>query len=841
MSAYDYDNFASKNPLALSDPPPMYSNPSFRNVQDAKKVDPSNPSIDSMRSVDTMMDMKAPVFPRYVTNVVDPVQNSLQEYVLFLKYEDLTTKKKGQRLVSLADISTPFTFRKFSTKPLMNPLFHPSPLFGRAAMLTSLLALICFAIPIQNAISNLSSDIIGAAITVLTVLASLGAVSMCYMTLSLSSVVDIERIDDRIRDTRSIFTRLVVTSTFFSSVGSLLLGVLAQIIAKNSSSFTVIGIILMVPSCAFSYFTSYYTNIFAAYRFNRLIHLRRLFEKLDGEVSILDITSFATDNSWRVLNNADDKDFNGSERRYANVAGLIRRNVLYKKLPKENLYVPLEQWAELFERSQILEILHAFQLVGAVSIAVNHAKSTIQSTVKSPSLFNSVVSACTPFRPTSDSLSGTVLFRLNARPPGDYDTFIANMGPSFYHLRKFPHILDHLRIRMARGILMVDKFDLEHRTPASTSLPILNAIMHQSEPFQSIFRDPKETVTIETGYSSTARAQFTSTFIVVYPDIKEAKEIRYGGADLTQPDTLNLAPGMYHPLSSIDDLDILNRVKTMKWKTQKKDEPVKVDVDAKKMSKMSTAEKEKYKQAVREQRAKRLNLLKDYVREKKLRFETSVDAFLNRSMLEFVLASKAHTPVPSCCFQANLKGKSVCPIHHSNAEMNEYASASVSSLNPFKLLNHLARKGAVSRKTSKSSVCPCKNSFFSRSNNRVCDCDENLKESNGILKTSILGRCCPSKKQLDDDDDDLSAFSGDDEEEDLRTALDSIPNALRKDQSLIKDGKLQLTPIDNSTHHSTNQQESVWTKHISTEDGREYYHNSITKESSYDRPPEYID
>ena len=69
---------------------------------------------------------------------------------------------------------------------------------------------------------------------------------------------------------------------------------------------------------------------------NRLRHLRDVvFPLLDGPIDLLDIASGASDNTFISLLYADDRSsLHVPERIHARVGGILRRNVLYKLLPK---------------------------------------------------------------------------------------------------------------------------------------------------------------------------------------------------------------------------------------------------------------------------------------------------------------------------------------------------------------------------------------------------------------------------------------------------------------------------------------------------------------------------
>ena len=65
-------------------------------------------------------------------------------------------------------------------------------------------------------------------------------------------------------------------------------------------------------------------------------------------------------------------------RRPAPVAGAVQRMVLYKLMPSYGTYVPVLDWAEEFERSEVLEIVRLFQLLGANLIEWRHEENPVQ-------------------------------------------------------------------------------------------------------------------------------------------------------------------------------------------------------------------------------------------------------------------------------------------------------------------------------------------------------------------------------------------------------------------------------------------------------------------------------
>jgi len=306
---------------------------------------------------------------------------------------------------------------------------------------------------------------------------------------------------------------------------------------------------------------------------NRLRHLKEaVFPHMDGIVRLLDVTTLASDSSFVVMNNFDDPTA-PVERHVARVAGIARSNTLYKKLPKEQLYVPVADWAAEMERSEITEVLLALQMAGAVVVDFEHKLAASQpASAEGPTgqgikarlvgALSSVIGAVgNKLRRTAglvDPLSGRLLFRLNARPEdATINDVLAEMEAdgTLYHLLRHPNILARLRIRMSRGILLGDKFTLNHYTQDNRTSLGINLMQTASTPPRTVAG------AIDAGYQSNPamrRLQYVTEFCVVYPDVKEGKEGLTGAADLKADGCTDYLPAAsMHPLSGLNSFEML--------------------------------------------------------------------------------------------------------------------------------------------------------------------------------------------------------------------------------------------------------------------------------------------
>jgi hypothetical protein len=342
-----------------------------------------------------------------------------------------------------------------------------------------------------------------------------------------------------------------------------------------------------------------------------------VFPALDGKCWLLEFSSMSADNTFVVLNDLDTMAGDATERKQAAVAGLVRKNLLYRLLPKENVFVPNAQWAAEYERSEVMEVVHMMQLIGAIVVETIHEPMSVQPLVLPPpestgvpsakpktergcassmgcgscvaiadsmleasdgiarvagaaegaptkalsaagdaaaSLAKGAFSAASPSSP----LTGRVIFRNNALPPhSKVSDVVAMLGADFYHIRRMPHLMDRVRLRLSRGLLMADSFELEHRA----SWPAINrmgAFMLQG-PGSLPDRVPiKAKDLIDAGFrDGDERPCFKTRFRVLYPDVNEAKAGLQIGADLPTENLPTFDAGGLHPLAGLASWGLL--------------------------------------------------------------------------------------------------------------------------------------------------------------------------------------------------------------------------------------------------------------------------------------------
>jgi hypothetical protein len=242
-----------------------------------------------------------------------------------------------------------------------------------------------------------------------------------------------------------------------------------------------------------------FCSMLGGYDNNRLKRMRNdIFPQLDGPVHVADINSKEGD-TFEVLNYVDRlKAGQAPERRLIKIAGgVFQRGVLYKKLPKEQVYVPSADWAEEQERSEILEIVTLLQAMGALAVEWEHVKcenqpgmpdlpsdldddATIQQRLKdlmtkAVKCFKIAAAAAASSaakslsdQPHISPLSGKIVFRTNERPPTTIDDLLASLGPEVYHIRSQPAVMRYLNMRMSRGIMSSTYFTTKHLATDST-------------------------------------------------------------------------------------------------------------------------------------------------------------------------------------------------------------------------------------------------------------------------------------------------------------------------------------------------------------------------------------
>ena len=406
--------------------------------------------------------------------------------------------------------------------------------------------------------------------------------------------------------------------------------------------------------------------------FLSLIDLRKnLFGKLDGPVSILEPSSFnPLTNEYTVLNYVDQEDI--IRKKQATITGLVRKNVLYKLLPKENIYVPNADWVEQQERSEVMEVVHFLQLAGAVMIETEHkpvaafmqpismpdpapkGEGTVDTSLKTAwwcceqmcsAVGTAASAAASSSGPTdSDPLNGRIIFRNNAAPvKKGLDGLIELMGNDYFHVRRMPALMDRLRLRLDRGLLVADMFTLVHFNNSSTHLPGMRSLQENSMP-DGVKFDRGDA--IDCGWRSPfQRARYSTQFRILYPDVHEAKSgvlsgNNEGDIPLETVPTFDVPKHPMHPMSSLESWDNLKiNGKTMSTSSgpsmassffsKKKEEEVKG-------AKITEAEKKLKDQNKAERKAHiaELNAVK------KQAAEMSVDLYLERSFREYIVTSK---------------------------------------------------------------------------------------------------------------------------------------------------------------------------------------------------------
>ena len=408
------------------------------------------------------------------------------------------------------------------------------------------------------------------------------------------------------------------------------------------------------------------------FAYNRLKHMRtELFGKLDGPVSILEPSSFnPLTNEYTVLNYVDQEDI--VRKKQATVSGLVRKNVLYKLLPKENIYVPNADWVDQMERSEVMEVTHFLQLAGAVMIETEHrpvgafiqpvalpepapkgdgktAEKLSWCAKQACNFAGSIAIGAASGISDTDPLNGRIIFRNNALPvKGGIQGLINAMGNDYFHVRRMPALMDRLRLRLDRGLLVADIFVCIHFNNSSTHLPGMHRLQEGSMPDGVDFSVADA---IDCGWRSPfMRPRFSTTFRVLYPDVHEAKSgILAGNQNSDIPletvPTFEVPKKPLHPMSSLESWDNLK----VDGKSIKKSSGpalelgffAKKEAEKDEKTKQSDAEKELKEKNKAERRAHRaeVSALKKHAA------ELSVDLYLERSFREFVANSKG-VPTP---------------------------------------------------------------------------------------------------------------------------------------------------------------------------------------------------
>jgi len=281
-------------------------------------------------------------------------------------------------------------------------------------------------------------------------------------------------------------------------------------------------------------------------------------------VIVADINSKgADDDFFDVLNEIDSKRI--TRQKLTIAGGVFQRNVLYKMLPKEKVFVPAFDWAMEQERSEINEILSLFQGAGAIAVDYEHVPLAHQPgeipdmPIEAEDTFGIIseifVRCIKFFAKTSQAkedakkiapvstLSGRVLFRSNERPPAaNLHSVITSMGSDFYHLKSQPSILKMLEVCLSRGIVMTEYFTLKHYAVDTTHMKAMHELQGNNVKREGTMFIPgskmAEADVIDCGYRyGVPRPRYETKFMVVFPDIKDGL-------------ALDPTPGGWHPLST---------------------------------------------------------------------------------------------------------------------------------------------------------------------------------------------------------------------------------------------------------------------------------------------------
>ncbi len=280
----------------------------------------------------------------------------------------------------------------------------------------------------------------------------------------------------------------------------------------------------------------------------------------------------ADDDFFDVLNEIDSKKITRQQLSVA--GGVFQRNVLYKMLPKEKVFVPAFDWAMEQERSEINEILSLFQAAGAIAVDYEHVPLAHQPgeipdmPIEAEDTFgiiSEVFGRCLSFlgkaaisseqsradaknNAAISTLSGRVLFRSNERPPtANLRAVISSMGPDFYHLKSQPSILKMLEVRLSRGNVMTEYFTFKHYAVDTTHMKAMHELQGNNVKKEGTMFIPgskmAEADVIDCGYRyGIPRPRFETKFMVVFPDIKDGLAM--------DPNAGTYTPGGWHPLST---------------------------------------------------------------------------------------------------------------------------------------------------------------------------------------------------------------------------------------------------------------------------------------------------
>jgi hypothetical protein len=434
---------------------------------------------------------------------------------------------------------------------------------------------------------------------------------------------------------------------------------------------------------------------------NRLKHLnQKVFPALDGKVWVLQLSSMDADNSFIVLNDLDTVAGDPTERKQVTVSGLVRKNLLYRLLPKENVFVPNAEWAAEYERSEVMEVVHLMQLTGAIIVETVHTPMPVQpTTMEIPQVagvpsakvkeetgcFSGIAkmffdapeggegedkaggggggeaesggsesrgaatSSGSSYAAAPSPLTGRVIFRNNALPPhSKLDDVMRTLGADFYHVRRMPHLMDRVRLRLSRGLLMADSFELEHRA----SWPGVNRagsfmLQEKSLP-ERVPLVPRDL--IDAGFrEKEVRPCFKTRFRVLYPDVHEAKAGLQIGDDLPTENLPTFDAGGLHPLAGLQDWSLLEAGTRLdpggrggsikkKKKSKAKKQKAHAGDDAASTGSGGAAEATAAEDGEEEEGDGAARA--DVIRLKRLVYEQATDLYLERSMREFITTSR---------------------------------------------------------------------------------------------------------------------------------------------------------------------------------------------------------
>lgn len=141
------------------------------------------------------------------------------------------------------------------------------------------------------------------------------------------------------------------------------------------------------------------------------------------------------------------------------VKGALQRDLVYMCLPKENLYVPIQDWPKEQQLSQVHELLFLFSLLGLSEITITTEKWSETSNELAAHVEANMVTLGLDVA-HSDASQDTVHIRASFPPPpadagaaADWPTFLDHLRSlqNVYHVFRNPDWIDLLMRRVQAG------------------------------------------------------------------------------------------------------------------------------------------------------------------------------------------------------------------------------------------------------------------------------------------------------------------------------------------------------------------------------------------------------